>query len=144
MVFLIFKFHKADTFRELFPLIIGISLYSYIALLARNIYYLGEDSKLKNISILHSLLTFAISTLLVFRANSAYDRWWEGFQNCRKYINNSRNFMELNALLPADKKTERDFFKHMISNYAFALKNHLRTQFHVEDFESSELFHKQH
>ncbi len=140
----IFKFHKADTFRELFPLIVAISIYSYfIYWLEVSYLHMGDDSKLKNISILHSMLTFAISTLLVFRANSAYDRWWEGRKLWGALVNNSRNLaMKLNVMLPADNLKERDFFKHMISNYSFSLKNHLRTQYHEDEFESCEFFHK--
>jgi putative membrane protein len=128
----------------LFPLIVGISIYAWVVCWIEVSYlHIGDDSKLKNISILHSMLTFAISTLLVFRANSAYDRWWEGRKLWGALVNNSRNLaMKLNAILPADNKLEREFFKHMIANYAFALKNHLRTQYHEEEFESTEYFHK--
>lgn len=88
----IFKFHKADTFRELFPLMVGICAYAWLVYwLEVSFFHMGDDSKLKNISILHSMLTFAISTLLVFRANSAYDRWWEGRKLWGALVNNSRN-----------------------------------------------------
>jgi len=75
----IFRFHKADTFRKLFPLIIGVSAYSaVIGYLEIMVLKLGDNSYLKNISIMHTLLGFIISILLVFRTNTAYDRWWEG------------------------------------------------------------------
>ena len=105
--------------------------------------HMGEDSKLKNISILHSMLTFAISTLLVFRANSAYDRWWEGRKLWGALVNNSRNLaMKLQAILPADDKEQRAFFRKIIPAYAYALHNHLhKEQTRVELFEGEEHSH---
>lgn len=42
------------------------------------IYYwkLDQNSDVKNTMVLHSILGFALSMLLVFRTNTAYDRWW--------------------------------------------------------------------
>lgn len=75
----IFRFHKADTFRKLLPLITGVCIYSaIIAFLEIEVFHLSDSNHLKNIPVMHSLLGFAISMLLVFRTNSAYDRWWEG------------------------------------------------------------------
>ena len=37
------------------------------------------------------LLGFAISMLLVFRTNTAYDRWWEGRKLWGALVNTSRN-----------------------------------------------------
>ena len=75
----IFRFHKADTFRKLLPLIVAISMYAgTIVWLELEYWKLSESSYVKNIPIMHGLLGFAISMLLVFRTNTAYDRWWEG------------------------------------------------------------------
>ena len=71
----IFKFHKADTFRKLLPAIILMCLYAWgVVYLETGYLKLGESSHAKNLTILHSLLGFAISMLLVFRTNTAYDR----------------------------------------------------------------------
>jgi putative membrane protein len=40
---------------------------------------------------MHSLLGFVISMLLVFRTNTAYDRWWEGRKQWGSLMNGSRN-----------------------------------------------------
>ncbi|MGB3005891.1 MAG: hypothetical protein WBC06_05265, partial [Chitinophagaceae bacterium] len=64
----IFRFHKADTFRKLLPLIIAICIYSgIIAFLEMDYWKLSDKSYVKNIPVLHTLLGFAISMLLVFR-----------------------------------------------------------------------------
>ncbi len=126
----IFRFHKADTFRKLGPLLIGICIYSgIIALLELEYWQLSEVSKVKNIPLMHSLLGFAISMLLVFRTNTAYDRWWEGRRLWGALTNNSRNFaLKLSALLPKEEKEHRTFFKKIIPAYAQALHNHLHKE----------------
>lgn len=127
----IFRFHKGDTVRKLAPMFLGLSVYSaVIAWLELEVFQLGKDSELKNIVIIHTLLGFVISMLLVFRTNTAYDRWWEGRKQWGALVNNSRNLaMKLHAILPVSNTASREYFKLMIPNYAFGLKNHLRMNF---------------
>lgn len=126
----IFRLHKADTVRKLLPLIFTIAVYSgIIAWLEIEYWKLSDKSYVKNIPLMHGLLGFVISLLLVFRTNTAYDRWWEGRKLWGSLVNNSRNLaMKLNTLLPADEKDNRIFFRKIIPAYAFALSNHLRHQ----------------
>lgn len=123
----IFRFHKADTFRKLFPLFIGICIYSgIIAYLELEYWKLSEKNFVRNLTTMHTLLGFAISMLLVFRTNTAYERWWEGRRLWGSLVNNSRNLaMKLNALLPADATNHRTFFRSMIPLYAKSLHWHL-------------------
>jgi putative membrane protein len=124
----IFRFHKADTFRKLLPLIIFVSLYSWlIAFLETEVFKLSELSHVKNIALMHNILSFALSMLLVFRTNSAYDRWWEGRKLWGSLVNTSRNLaLKLAAILDADDEENILFFRKMIPAYASALKNHLK------------------
>ncbi|MFT3682539.1 MAG: bestrophin family ion channel [Ferruginibacter sp.] len=126
----IFRFHKADTFRELLPLIIGVSVYAgIIGYLEIEVFHLSEKSYLKNIPVMHSLLGFAISMLLVFRTNTAYDRWWEGRRLWGSLVNNSRNLaIKLAVMLPEQEKEQRAFFRKIIPSYAYALMNHLKSE----------------
>lgn len=137
----IFRFHKADTFRKLLPLIIGICLYAgIVAWLEMYVWKLSDTSHVKNIPLMHGLLGFAISMLLVFRTNTAYDRWWEGRKLWGSLVNNSRNLaMKLATMLPADEKSQRAFFRKAIPAYAYALHNHLhKEQTRVELFDTEE------
>lgn len=95
----IFHFHKADTVRVLLPMILLMCAYSgLIAYLELEVWKLSKDSYVKNLTLLHNLLGFVLSMLLVFRTNSAYDRWWEGRKLWGSLVNNSRNMaMKLNA-----------------------------------------------
>jgi len=126
----IFKIHKADTVRKLFPLMIFVGFYSwFIAYLEMDYFRLSEQSHLKNLSLLHNLLGFAISMLLVFRTNTAYDRWWEGRKLWGSLVNNSRNLaIKLNSILPQDDHNNRKLFIQLISKFAFELKCHLQNE----------------
>lgn len=138
----IFRFHKADTFRTLLPMIIAISAYTgLVAWVETDLIHITENSRIKNLSLMHSMLTFVISMLLVFRTNTAYDRWWEGRRMWGALVNNSRNFaLKMNSLLPEGLKEQRMFFATMIPNYAHTLKNHLRGALHPEDLEENDFF----
>ena len=140
----IFRFHHSDTFRELFPLMIAMSLYcAGVSYIEMDFLDLGDTHRLKNISIMHTTLSFVISMLLVFRTNSAYDRWWEGRKLWGALVNNSRNLsMKLQAVLGHDKEQERRFFATMIPNYAFTLKNHLRNVVHTEELHENDMFNR--
>lgn len=140
----IFRFHKADTFRKLLPLVTGIAVYSAIVSYTEIVWWkLGPDSYVKNIPIMHSLLGFAISMLLVFRTNTAYERWWEGRKLWGSLVNNSRNLaMKMSAILAKDDTINRSFFRKIIPAYAYALHNHLRSEkTRVELFEGAEMAH---
>ncbi len=124
----IFRFHKADTFRQLIPMMIFIGLYSAgIAYLEIEYWVLPEDSHVKNISIMHGMLGFVISLLLVFRTNTAYDRWWEGRKIWGSLVNNSRNLaLKLSAILT--EESDRAFFRKIIPSYASILNKHLKDE----------------
>lgn len=76
----IFKIHKYETFRQLMPLMLGVSIYSgLVAYIELHSFFTTETKELtKSISTIFSILGFTLSLMLVFRTNSAYDRWWEG------------------------------------------------------------------
>ncbi|MBS1565913.1 MAG: hypothetical protein JST39_16105 [Bacteroidetes bacterium] len=123
----IFRFHKADTFRRLLPLLIGICAYSAAITWMEKQFGWMSNTHLHNVTVVHSLLGFVISMLLVFRTNTAYDRWWEGRRLWGSLVNNSRNLaMKIAAMLPADAVEHRRFFRVIIPAYAFTLKHHLR------------------
>lgn len=124
-----YRFHRSDTLRRLFPWIIGVCIYAaVIAWLELEYWKLGSDSHIRNISMMHTLLGFVISFTLVFRTNTAYERWWEGRKLWGALVNNSRNLaMKLAAIL-GERDPHRAFFCKIIPAYAVALKNHLRSE----------------
>jgi putative membrane protein len=71
---LIFQFHRSDTFRILLPAMLAVGAYT------AGITYLGLEvwQWKSGTTTVHSLLGIVLGLLLVFRTNTAYERWWEG------------------------------------------------------------------
>jgi putative membrane protein len=124
----IFRFHKSDTLRNLFPLLLLIGAYSgAIAYLEIEYFKLDDNSHVKNLFVIHTTLGFVISLLLAYRINSAYDRWWEGRKLWGALVNNSRNLaIKLSVIL----KDEKDlaYFRKLIPSYASMLNKHLKDE----------------
>lgn len=105
-----------------------IGLYTFaICFFEIEYWKLAENSHVKNISIMHGLLSFVISLLLAYRTNTAYERWWEGRKLWGSLVNNSRNLaIKLSAILKSDK--DKDFFKKIIPSYADILSKYLSNE----------------
>ncbi|WP_338871078.1 bestrophin family ion channel [Spirosoma sp. SC4-14] len=138
----IITFNRADTVRKLLPILLSIGVYSFVVVHVIELLDLSNNPHLKNFSLMHTLLSFVISMLLVFRTNTAYDRWWEGRKLWGGLVNNTRNMaLKLDQLLDTDQQAEaRQFFRAMIPNFAFALKNHLRQHAIEKEFTESPSF----
>lgn len=143
---ILFQFHKSDTLRRLSLVIIVICMYTaLIAYFEINFFDFSEHPHFKNVHLMHNLLGFALSLLLVFRTNTAYDRWWEGRKHWGSLVNTSRNLaIKVNALLPKDDQGNREFFRNAIPTYASVLKEHLRaeqTRYSLDEIEHPEFQH---
>ena len=122
--------HKSDTFLKLWPMLAVVGVYTGIVGYVEVEYlHLSKTSYVSNLPLMHSLLGFAISMLLVFRTNTAYDRWWEGRKLWGQLVNVSRNLaVKLSVMIdPADNIT-RTFFARLIGLYPVELKNHLQLE----------------
>ncbi len=74
-----------------------------------------------------SLLGVILSIFLVFRTNTAYDRWWEGRKQWGALVNNTRNLaVYVHAMFPKQDQEVRRYFAKQISNFCIALVDHLR------------------
>ena len=121
---LIFKFHKAETFRKLIWVLLCMAIYTGLV-----VYIEKEVFELKYASspMIHSIAGFVISLLLVFRTNTAYDRWWEGRKQWGALVNVSRNFaMKINAFIPEEEVKRRSELAELTASYSRILKEHLR------------------
>lgn len=131
---LIFRFHKSDTFRQMFWVLVLFAACTaglvYAELHYQQLYVFANSTRI------HSLLGFVISLLLVFRTNSAYDRWWEGRKQWGALVNNCRNAaIKLKAHLPASETESLKLFETLIPAYVDAMKEHLRKGVDVEKLE---------
>ena len=101
------------------------------------LWYYNVDPKMH--SGIFSLLGIVLSILLVFRTNTAYDRWWEGRKLWGTLVNNTRQLaIMLEASLPKDDKESRAYFARHISNFGIALKEHLRKGVNLAELELTE------
>lgn len=134
----LFRLNQADTVRKLYPMILLISAYAALmAYLEIEVWQLSENTYVRNISVMHSLLGFVISFLLVFRTNTAYERWWDGRRLWSQQVQHSRNLaIKLAAMLPVDNQ-ERRYFRILIPAYAMVLFRHLNKSAanHVNDLD---------
>lgn len=140
----IFQVHKGDTARKLFPMLIFIAAYTALITYLETTYWqLSKDHYLKQIVLMHNLLGFALSILIVFRTNTAYDRWWEGRKQWGALTNTCRNLAIKIFAVTANSDTEiRTFYRRTIPLYAQALSKHLRSgtvKFQLDENEHPEL-----
>lgn len=121
---LIFTLHKSDTLRMLWKELLFISCFT-LCIAFIEIHYFPHLTYLKELFSVYSLIGFVISLLLVFRTNTAYDRWWEGRRKWGELVNDTRNVsVKLSSVLKNEE--DREFFRRMLPNFVFAMKEHLR------------------
>lgn len=74
-----------------------------------------------------SLLGVVLSIFLVFRTNSAYDRWWEARKQWGALVNHSRNLaIYVDGMFPEGDTESRSYLARHISNFVRGLADHLR------------------
>lgn len=112
---ILFSLHKSDTMKILFPTMLLVGLYSYgIQFLEIEYLHLNAKSKVSNVGVIHSLLGFVLSLLLVFRTNTAYDRWWEGRKLWGKLVNDTRNLsIKVSVILENDKESAETILRYL-------------------------------
>jgi putative membrane protein len=122
--------HRSDTFRKLLPLLVLVGLFTAGVRYLEVVYlHMSEASDVSNLPVMHSLLGFAISMLLVFRTNTAYDRWWEGRKLWGQLVNVSRNLaVKIAVMVPHEQATTREFFGRLIGMFPEELRRHLQLE----------------
>ncbi|MCH2197190.1 MAG: bestrophin family protein [Flavobacteriales bacterium] len=106
------------------------------------------EASMSSAASVFTFLGVVLSILLVFRTNTAYDRWWEGRKQWGALVNNCRNMaLYAHNMLPAeDMETRRHLAKH-ISNFCFAFVEHLRDGTKLEnliELSEDEILHYKH
>ena len=140
---LIFEFRKSQTKSTLWQIICILCLYSTCIVILETNYSKYFDFATS--TVIHSLLGFVIGLLLVFRTNTAYDRWWEGRKAWGKLINISRSFaLKSNALFLKEDVVLRRKVNKLISNYAYALCAHLNDDIDYQELLSDKAVSTEH
>ncbi|MDX2194867.1 MAG: bestrophin family ion channel [Cytophagales bacterium] len=120
----VLHYHKTKTWVVLFTSMVFVAI--YVAILV----YLDQgvfNLHFKPDPFIFSLLGLVLGLLLVFRTNTAYERWWEGRKILGGMVNNLRNLaLKLNAYLPDNDLESRVFLANLIGCFPIAMKEHLR------------------
>lgn len=115
-------FSFSPNFVKLLPVLFGIGVYS--------LFVSGVDSYTGGAITLtasfHTLIGLILGLLLVFRTNTAYDRWWEGRKLWGQLVNDSRNFAVKIATCVRAEPRDKIEVAARLSAFATALKLHLR------------------
>ncbi|MEZ4936767.1 MAG: bestrophin family ion channel [Crocinitomicaceae bacterium] len=131
----ILTFHKSGTVRKFWKELILIGLFT-AAMTFIELKYFKNHPAIAKVGDFHSFLGLAFSLLLVFRINSAYDKWWEGRKLWGRLVNETRNMAtKFSVFLPKEATVERKYVQTLIENYPFALKEHLRDNMKWEELE---------
>ncbi|MEO7991255.1 MAG: bestrophin family ion channel [Chryseolinea sp.] len=136
---LIFHAYSSHVLKTLLPMLgfmVGFSaLVCYLIL----DYFELQPHEFQGSTTVHSLLGIVLGLFLVFRTNSAYERWWEGRKMWGSMVNNSRNLaLKVNAYLGAQHQADREWFARMIANFVFATKEHLRNEVLISELDIPE------
>lgn len=121
---MIFHLTKSDTLQILWKELVFICLLT-LGIAFLQIHYFPEAVVLEKLFSVYQILGFVISLLLVFRTNTAYERWWEGRRKWGELVNDSRNLAVKIAALELDDETNAFFARH-IANFPKVSKEHLR------------------
>lgn len=128
--------YSRQVVRTLQPVLIFMILYTTAICVVMLTILKLDESKFHSTTGMHSLLGVVLGLFLVFRTNSAYDRWWEGRKHWGAMVNNTRNLAhKLAAFLSRGDTENREYFARMIPNFVFATKEHLRRGTIVSELE---------
>ncbi len=119
---ILFDFPRSPVFRTLALDVLGAGAYAALIVWGENT--LGVAVPLGPSFL--SILGIILGLLLVFRTNTAYDRWWEGRRAWGQLVNTSRAIGHaLDAMLP-DRAPERARYAALLSAYPTVLADYLR------------------
>ncbi len=117
------KIHKIPVVRKVWGLVIIVTIYSFLV-------DWFETANINTTYILRASSTLygslIMGLLLVFRTNSAYERWWEGRKLWGQLVNEIR-IISINILtfLDLNKNDYQEFF-YILTGFSVSLKEHLR------------------
>jgi len=117
------RFHKIPVFRRVWLYLAVMTIYTLI------VYWIAEEGKWMNVfkeATNVAYLSAIFGLLLVFRTNSAYERWWEGRRLWGQLVNDSRNIcLKVRSYVDVPN-SEKVLMGELVVSFCYALKHHLR------------------
>lgn len=133
---LIFHAYSKHVLKTLLPALGFMTGFSALVCFIILDYFDLQPHEFPGSTTVHSLLGIVLGLFLVFRTNTAYDRWWEGRRLWGAMVNSTRNFaLKLNAYLSKENHEDRDWFAKMIPNFSSATKESLRHGVQLNEIE---------
>lgn len=121
------RIHKVPVSRRLAVFLVLMGIYTYAV-----DWFASTQTKLLVQASGAIYGSYVLGMLIVFRTNSAYDRWWEARKLWGQLTNDTRNFfMKLSTFLKGDAVELREFGRLFVA-FAFGLKDHLRDEAHLQ------------
>ncbi len=117
------RFHRIPVFKRVWLYLAFMAVYSFAVdvVVTRNFpnHLFKEAGAAGYTSVILGLL-------LVFRTNTAYERWWEGRKLWGQLVNDSRNLcLKVRTYVPTSPGDKAELGELVVS-FAYALKHHLR------------------
>lgn len=124
---------QGSVFKSVLPWVIFFSLYSLLTALVRHWIQFnplpGINTAVKDILLTFNLL---LSLLLIFRTNSAHERYWEGRKLWGSLVNTTRNLSRGILIFISTSSTEQIAIKkahiELVAAFPIAMKLHLRRE----------------
>ena len=117
------SFHNTPIFGRIWVTVAVLTLYATAVVLVEqhfNLYVTVIGATF------HGFLGLVLGTLLVFRTNTSYDRWWEGRKLWGQLVNDARNLaIKVETCVRADA-ADKQRLGRWLCDFAIALKEHLR------------------
>jgi putative membrane protein len=118
--------YSKQVMKTLTPALVILTVFTTVVCYVMISVFRVHEAEFQATTTMHSLMGIVLGLFLVFRTNSAYDRWWEGRRLWGGLVNSTRNFaLKIDAYLPT-AVDERRWFSEMIPNFVFATKESLR------------------
>jgi putative membrane protein len=134
---LIFHSYSRQVMKTLTPTLLFMTIYTTVCCFVMLDLLKLHEADFQPTIAMHSLLGIVLGLFLVFRTNTAYDRWWEGRKLWGGLVNSTRNFaLKLNAYIDENSLPEREWFSKMIPNFGYAMKESLRIGSELNELES--------
>lgn len=133
---LIFHSYSRQVMKTLTPALLIMVVYSALCCYLVIDFFEIQEADFHPTIAMHSLLGIVLGLFLVFRTNTAYDRWWEGRRLWGALVNSTRNFaIKLDAYISLENHEERAWYAKMISNFVYATKEGLRKGVQLKELE---------
>ena len=117
------RIHDTPVFARIWAAVALATLYA-LAVVSVEVHYFEDMITIG--SQFHGVLGLVLGTLLVFRTNTSYDRWWEGRKLWGQLVNDCRNLAIKVATCVHADPAEKQQLSIWLIDFAYALKDHLR------------------